>query len=81
MSSCPPMTFSGISPEKFAALLINAQSQGLQILSESGSTTYQGLDFTWNYDPTTESLNLHCTQKPIFVPCSMIESKIRNVLG
>jgi len=81
MSNCLPMTFSGITPEKYAALLINAQAQGLQLTGEAGSTTFQGLEFTWSYDQPSASLTIHCTQKPIFVPCSMIESKIRSVLG
>ena len=81
MSNCLPMTFSGITPEQYAALLINAQAQGLQLTGESGSTTFQGLEFTWSYDLPSQSLTIHCTQKPIFVPCSMIESKIRSVLG
>ncbi len=81
MSNCAPMTFSGITAEKYAALLVNAQSQGLALTGDSGQTTYQGLDFTWNYDQPSESLTIHCTEKPIFVPCSMIEAKIRSVVG
>ncbi len=81
MSNCAPMTFTGITQEKYAALLVNAQSQGLALTGESGRTTYQGLDFTWNYDQPSESLTIHCTEKPIFVPCSMIEAKIRSVVG
>ena len=81
MSGCPPMSFDGLTPEKYETLLKTAQAQGLNITGTTGNTTYQGLDFTWNYDQAAESLTIHCTEKPFFVPCSMIESKIRDVIG
>lgn len=81
MSQCPPITFEAMTPEKYASLLQTAQSQGLALTGNTGSTTYQGMTFTWNYDPATQSLTLQCTEKPIFIPCSMIESRIRGVVG
>jgi hypothetical protein len=79
--SCPAITFSEITPEKYQTLLATAQSQGLDLSGEQGSTTYQGLDFTWNYSPSAQSLTIQCTGKPIFVPCSMIESRIRALIA
>ena len=81
MSHCPAITFSEITAEKYASLLTTAQSQGLELAGESGSTTFQGLDFTWSYDAAAQSLTIQCTGKPIFVPCSMIESRIRSLIG
>jgi hypothetical protein len=81
MSACPPITFSEISEEKYQALLATAQAQGLALVGIHGDTTYQGLDFTWNYDAATQSLTIHCTGKPIFIPCSMIESRIRALIA
>jgi hypothetical protein len=80
MPSCPPIAFNSMTAEKFAALIQTAQSQGLAITGPTGSTSYQGMSFTWNYDPATESLTLQCTEKPIFIPCSMIESRIRALI-
>ena len=81
MNGCPPMTFDGLSPDRYQQLLAKAQTQGLQITGDSGSTSYQGIDFTWNYDPAAQILTLECTNKPFFVPCSMIEQKVRSVLS
>ena len=81
MPSCLPMTFTGVTQEKYAALLLNAQSQGLALTGTSGSTAFQGMDFTWNYDAPAQALTIQCTEKPIFVPCSMIESKLRTLLA
>jgi hypothetical protein len=81
MSTCPPISFDGVSATQYATLLQTAQSQGLNLVGESGSTTYQGMDFSWNYDPAAQTLTIQCTAKPIFIPCSMIEAKVRSVVG
>jgi len=75
------MTFEEISEEKYQALLATAQAQGLALVGIHGDTTYQGLDFTWHYDAPTQCLTIHCTGKPIFVPCGMIESRIRALIS
>ena len=81
MSACPEIVATGVTPEKYRTLLATAKAQGLDLSGETGSTTYQGLDFTWTYDAAGESLTIQCTGKPIFVPCSMIESRIRALIG
>ena len=78
--SCPAITLAGLTTEKYASLLATAKTQGLELAGDSGSTTYQGMDFTWNYDQAAESLTIQCTNKPFFVPCSLIEEKIRQLV-
>jgi hypothetical protein len=80
MSHCPAIVLAGISPEKYQQLLVTAQSQGLALIGESGSTVYQGMDFTWAYDAPAQSLTIECVAKPIFIPSSMIESRIRALI-
>jgi hypothetical protein len=80
MSHCPEISVSGITAERYQTLLATAKAQGLDLEGETGSTTFQGLDFTWTYSPAAESLTIQCTGKPIFVPCSMIESRIRALI-
>jgi hypothetical protein len=81
VSNCPAITLSEITAEKYQSLLATAKSQGLDLTGESGSTAYQGMDFTWRYDCTAASLTIQCTGKPIFIPCSMIESRIRALIA
>jgi hypothetical protein len=81
MSSCSPILLEGITTDKFATLIATAQAQGLSISGPSGNTTYQGMEFTWAYDEAAQTLTLHCTSKPIFIPCSMIESRIRALIS
>jgi hypothetical protein len=81
MSQCPEINATGITPEKYQTLLATAKAQGLDLTGATGSTSYQGLAFTWTYDEAGATLTIQCTGKPIFVPCSMIESRIRALLG
>jgi hypothetical protein len=81
MSNCPPITVNDISREQYQALLTTAQAQGLALTGDAGSTTYQGMDFTWSYDAPAQLLTIQCTEKPMFVPCSMIETRIRGLIG
>ena len=79
--SCPAITLSQITAEKYQTLLATAQSQGLNLTGIQGSTNFQGMDFTWNYDATAQTLTIQCTGKPIFIPCSMIDSRIRALIA
>jgi hypothetical protein len=81
MSHCPAVTLSGISEEKYQTLLATAKAQGLDLAGATGSTAYQGMTFTWSYDPAAATLTIQCTEKPIFVPCSMIESRLRSLIA
>ena len=81
MSHCPEITLSEITAEKYQTLLVTAQSQGLNLTGSNGCTTFQGMSFTWSYNEAAETLIIQCTEKPIFVPCSMIESRIRSLIA
>jgi hypothetical protein len=81
MANCPPVIFDNISTDIFATLVATAKAQGLDISAQSGSTTYQGMSFTWTYDQLAQNLTIQCTEKPIFIPCTMIESKLRSLIS
>ena len=81
MPSCPAITLTEITPDKYQSLLATAKAQGLDLTGTDGSTTYQGMDFTWLYDASCASLTIQCTGKPIFIPCTMIESRIRGLIA
>jgi hypothetical protein len=81
MAHCPEIVLSEITAEKYQSLLATAKAQGLDLTGETGSTTFQGMDFTWTYDSAGQCLTIQCTNKPIFVPCGMIESRIRSLIA
>ncbi len=79
--SCPAITVQGVNAQKYATLIATAQGQGLNLNGLSGSTQFQGMDFAWNYEESSETLTIQCTNKPIFIPCSMIEARIRALMA
>jgi len=79
--ACPEIRLEGITAERYAQLLVTAQGQGLNLSGASGRTHYQGMEFTWNYDEAGAMLTIQCLDKPIFVPCGMIEGRIRGLVG
>lgn len=81
MSHCPEIVLQGITGERYALLLATAKAQGLELEGESGSTSYQGMSFRWRYEAEAGLLTIQCTEKPIFVPCGMIEGRIRGLVG
>lgn len=81
MSGCPEITLENLTPEKYTALLAAAKSQGLDLSGDAGTTHYQGMNFQWSYDPAAQTLRMQCLEKPIFIPCHMIEQKIRQLVA
>ncbi len=81
MSGCPEIMIDNLNPETYAALLAKAQTQGIHLSGEAGTTEYSGMSFTWSYDATSQTLRMQCTEKPMFVPCHMIEQKIRQLIA
>jgi len=79
--ACPEIRLEGITAERYAQLLERAQAEGLALEGERGATQYQGMEFAWSYDADASVLVIQCMEKPIFVPCGMIEGRIRGLVG
>ncbi len=81
MSGCPEITIDNLTAEKYASLLASAQAEGIQLSGDADATEYQGMRFEWTYDAASATLKMQCTEKPMFIPCHMIEQKIRQLVG
>ena len=81
MSGCPEITIENLTAEKYASLLTAAQAEGIQLSGDAGTTEYSGMRFQWTYDAASATLRMQCTEKPMFIPCHMIEQKIRQLVG
>jgi hypothetical protein len=81
MPQCPEIVLDAIDPEKYQALIVKACAQGLNLSGECGSTTFQDMNFTWAYDSAAQTLTIQCTERPFFIPCSMLESRIRGLVS
>lgn len=76
MSECPTLTFSNITPEKYALLVKKAQDSGVPLEGNSGTGSSFGGHFAWNYDPATLILTITVTHAPFLMSCESVNSRI-----
>jgi hypothetical protein len=55
-----------------------AAQYGVQITTDSGTSSGHGFTVHWSYDAGTQILSIQCTGSPPFIPCSVINSEINN---
>jgi hypothetical protein len=80
MAGCDPQTFTGITQDQFNSLIQKAVAAGIQISGNSGSAEQSGVTIAWDFDPTAQTLTLHCTGKPFIVPCGTVNSKMHDLV-
>jgi hypothetical protein len=76
MSACPTLTFSNVTPEKYALLVKKAQESGVPLHGNSGTGSSFGGHFEWNYDPTTLVLTITVTKTPFLMSCESVNARI-----
>ena len=78
---CDPLTFDNITPEKFAALQRKAETDsGIRVEADSGSASAEGITVRWDYDRAAGKLTMQCTDKPMFIPCGLVNTKIEGLV-
>jgi len=81
MPGCEAQTFTGVTPHQFTCIAQKAQEEsGLALSGDSGTVSAQGISVSWTFDPLSLTLTIQCTDKPMFVPCGMLSSKIRDIV-
>jgi hypothetical protein len=78
--SCAAQVFSGITDARFQCLVAKASANGIAISGNSGSASKDGITIAWNFDPGSQTLTLQCTATPFFLPCSVINGKIHEMV-
>ncbi len=83
--SCDKQVFTGLTPERFSALEQQAAAGGIAIAGDSGTATTNipgagDITMTWDYDRAAQTLTLQVTDKPMFIPCSAIASRVQNLV-
>lgn len=84
MAQCEEQEFAGITSEQFRTFLEKAESMGIPGLAGQGNTgqaSRSGVTIRWNYDPDSQQLTVQCTDSPMLLPCSLINSKIREAVA
>ena len=80
MSSCAKQSFNNFTPAAWNCIVQKAGQYGVKISSNSGSAGASGFKFAWNYNPGASTLDIQCTDKPFFITCSQVNSKIHEVI-
>jgi hypothetical protein len=79
-TACPVQSFFGISAERWNCLREKAGAAGIVIADPEGEASQKGVTIGWKYDASGQSLEIACKQKPFLVPCSVVNSKLRDLV-
>jgi len=80
MSACGMQSFSNVTADVWNCCKSTAANYGVQISSDSGSASSHGFTVNWNYDASSQVLQLQVTDKPFWAPCSIVNSKIHDAV-
>jgi len=81
MSACAMLTYNNVTQAAWDSAKQAVETQyGIQIPTDSGSASKDGFTVHWNFDAGAQILSIQCTDSPIFVPCSAINSEINNMI-
>ena len=77
--ACDPLNYSDVDSSKWeCAKDVVRREYGIQIESDSGEATERGFTLKWSYDSTAQALQIHCTKRPFFVSCGMVNGRIEE---
>jgi hypothetical protein len=82
MVPCVPQIFTGITQDKFDALVKKSNEYNLAINGPSGQVHYHGVTVAWKYEPTvgTGTLSLQVLEKHFYESCELINSKLKDLV-
>ncbi|HKR95915.1 MAG TPA: hypothetical protein VJW55_11155 [Candidatus Angelobacter sp.] len=81
MSACQQQVFNGVTQSRWDCIKQTIQTRtGVEIGSDSGTASKSGFTFQWSFDPAAQTLTIQCMEKPAFIPCESIESRITAIV-
>jgi len=81
MSACGMQTFNKVTQAAWqSAKQAVAAKFGVQMTTDSGNVSSDGFTVHWNYDDRAEMLSIQCTDSPILISCSLINSEIHDMV-
>lgn len=80
MSACAMLTYNNMTQAAWQSTQQAVAQYGIQITRDSDSASSDGFTVHWSYNGATETLSIQCTDSPFLVPCSIINSKINDVI-
>jgi hypothetical protein len=82
MAQCDPVTYQGVTPEIFAGLKQELESNGFNVPGSSGIISGPfsiRVEYEWNEGDHT--LYTQVVDKSFFVPCSQIHDQLSKALS
>jgi hypothetical protein len=80
--SCDPLVFTKVDAAQFACVAQKVGAEvGIPIDGPMGTQTKGGFTFAWNFNEEAGSLTIQCLNSPFGVPCILIDSKIKGLVG
>jgi hypothetical protein len=81
MGACAKLSYNGVTQDIWEKMKAKVHAElGITIDSDSGKQTEKGFTIAWNYNPTNHNLSLQCVDSPWYAPCSVINSKINELV-
>jgi len=80
MTQSAPQVFQGIEPGQYAKLIEKAKTAGIDLAGNSGTASRYGVEVTWNYEPDSHELQIHCLKTPFFLSVADVHAKIRALV-
>lgn len=81
MSACAMLTYNNIDSSAWNCGVAVAAKYGVTISTNYGSATDNGYTVAWNYDPTSQVLQIQCTDSPWAMPCVVINGAIDHAVN
>jgi hypothetical protein len=80
MAQNPPRTFSGITPDQYAQLIVKTKASGLELSGNNGTASKLGVEVQWNYSPDSQQLTVQCLRTPMFVSAATVYGRIQALV-
>ena len=87
MSDCSPLSFTGMTPGVVTCCVKLANQNGAGVPDPpppSGSlavpTSFGTFAFTWSFDGASETATIQCTDKPLLMPCFILDGAITHAV-
>ena len=78
--ACDPLRYAGVDASKWAQTKDLVDSEyGIRIESDSGEASKKGFTLKWTYNPSEQTLQIQCSDKPFLVPCGVVNDRIKGM--
>jgi hypothetical protein len=75
--ACDQLNYSHVDAEKWNRAKETISSEyGMHIEAEHGEESKSGFTLSWTYDPSAQTLEIQCREKPFLIPCGVVNNRI-----